>query len=370
MMYSKLVLAGLGSASVAHAAAIQNRGNGCSVQLAVSGAIHDPVGQISSGQARVGTGIAATTFTLSDGTLVDSQGRGCWWTPPTYTLQCDEGQIPSTGFAVSCDGSVSFNGQTTFYECISGGADGTYNLYLGPNGYICGEVTLSADSCYESCPKTSAAPPPPPPVKTQTPPPPPPPVKTQTPPPPPPPVKTEAPPPPPPATKTASSPSGSCPTTLSGDYEFPHLIIPLDSSNPSSAPSSSLFGEVSSTISSVFNFDIPYSDSGKTCSLVFLFPEQADLETSSYTFSGSGGVEFWKLSSPAVEGQTSYDNCPAPSGSLGSVTLAPGNSYVVSTFACPAGERIGFEMTAEGSTSFRYFQDYNPSPIGLYITVC
>jgi hypothetical protein len=92
--------------------------------------------------------------------------------------------------------------------------------------------------------------------------------------------------------------------------------------------------------------------------------------TSSYTFSGSGGVEFWKLSSPAVEGETSYNSCPAKSQSLGSVTLAPGNSYVVATFACPAGERIGYEMAAEGSTSFRYFQDYNPSPIGLYITVC
>jgi hypothetical protein len=274
---------------------------------------------------------------------------------PTYTLQCDEGQNPSTGFEIGCDGAVSYNGQSTFYECFAG-VEGQYNLYLGPNGFECGKVTITADNCYANCPKTSAAPPPPPPAKTT--------VYVA------PPVKSSVAPPPPPATKTGSTPSGSCPTNLSGDYEFPHLIIPIDSSNPSSAPSSSLFGEVSGTVSSIFNFDIPSSDSGKTCSLVFLFPEQADLETSSYTFSGSGGVEFWKLSSPAVEGETSYNSCPAKSQSLGSVTLAPGNSYVVATFACPAGERIGYEMAAEGSTSFRYFQDYNPSPIGLYITVC
>jgi hypothetical protein len=79
-MYSKLVLAGLGGGSLAYAAALENRGSGCNVQLTVSGAVNDPVGQISDGQARVGSGISTATFTLSSGSMTDSQGRGCWWT--------------------------------------------------------------------------------------------------------------------------------------------------------------------------------------------------------------------------------------------------------------------------------------------------
>ena len=76
------------------------------------------------------------------------------------------------------------------------------------------------------------------------------------------------------------------------------------------------------------------------------------------------------LSSPAVEGKTSYDNCPSATATTGTVTVAPGNTYVLNTFSCPAGQRIGYKMMAEGDTSLRYFQDYNPSPIGLYITTC
>jgi hypothetical protein len=145
---------------------------------------------------------------------------------------------------------------------------------------------------------------------------------------------------------------------------------------------------VSSTISSAFNFDIPSSDSGKTCSLVFLFPELQDLETSSYSFSGDGKIDFAKLSS-AVDESTTFNNMPSVSQDLGDITVSPGNSYVVSTFACPAGESVAYEMKSSGSTDLNFFEDYNPSPyvysltflhtwisanhlfsLGLYITTC
>ncbi|RYC57459.1 hypothetical protein CHU98_g8761, partial [Xylaria longipes] len=167
------------------------------------------------------------------------------------------------------------------------------------------------------------------------------------------------------------TPGGSCPGELTGAYQYPHLIIPVDSANADSAPGTSYFGEVTSTISSAFNFDIPQSDSGKTCNLVFYFPAQSQLETSSYTFSGSGAVEFIRLSSPVTEG-TSYSNLPSVAESYGQETVAPGNGYTLGSFACPAGQSVAFEMKAasgDTSTSLRYFQDYNPCPIGLYITV-
>ena len=39
-------------------------------------------------------------------------------------------------------------------------------------------------------------------------------------------------------------------------------------------------------------------------------------------------------------------------------------------FPCPAGTAVSFELKASGDTHLKYFQDWNPSPIGLYITKC
>ena len=39
---------------------------------------------------------------------------------PTTQFQCDSGASPATGFSVGCDGTVAYNGSTTFYECQTG----------------------------------------------------------------------------------------------------------------------------------------------------------------------------------------------------------------------------------------------------------
>ncbi|CAI7564778.1 unnamed protein product [Penicillium pancosmium] len=168
---------------------------------------------------------------------------------------------------------------------------------------------------------------------------------------------------------SSGSSSGSCPTDLSGNYEKPHLIVALDSSSPDTAPGTGFNGTVTSTVSSVFNFDIPASDTGKTCSLVFLFPQKQDLETSSFSFSGDGKIDFAKLSG-AVSTSTTPNNLPSVGQDLGTITVSPGNSYVVSTFACPGDQSVAFEMKNAGSTELNFFEDYNPSPLGLFITVC
>ncbi|OQD70565.1 hypothetical protein PENDEC_c022G04849 [Penicillium decumbens] len=164
--------------------------------------------------------------------------------------------------------------------------------------------------------------------------------------------------------------SSHCPTTLSnGKYQYPHLIIPVNSASPDTASGTSYNGTVSSTVSTIFNFDIPKAYSDQTCSLVFLFPKKADLETSSYNFSGDGKIDMSKLSGVASE-STSYNNAPSVAQDLGTITISPGNSYVVSTFACPAGKTIAYEMKNAGSTYLNYFEDWNPSPLGLFITTC
>lgn len=338
----KTSVAALSLGAVANALVIRN---GCQFHLTAGGDVVGCVGEISSGQVRAGKGVQSSTFTIMNGKITDDMGRGCWWTrkslfcsfltyhsrysqltllditAPTGVLQCDEGQVPDDGFEIGCDGSVSYKGQDTFYECATG-EDGQYNVYLKPEqGSNCGEVTLMSDGCHKDCP-----PPPPPPQET-------------------------------------------CPTNLNGPYEFPHLIIPVDESHPDAAKGTSYFGEVSHEISSIFNFDIPGGDAGKKCSLVFLFPEQKDLVTSSFTFDGDGKLDFSKLEEAATGG-TTFNNQPDVEKDYGVTTVAPGNSYSIATFDCPAGQRIAFEISAAGDTSLRYFQDYNPAPIGLYITKC
>jgi hypothetical protein len=233
--------------------------------------------------------------------------------------------LTDSKFTISCIGQLEYNGSPNFYACLASQSIG-YNIYASPpTPSQCAsgqpkEITLQASSCAPQCPK----PPPPPP---------------------------------------------SCPTNLNGEFQFPHLIIPVSKSAPYKAFGTSFNGEVTSDISSIFNFDIPPSYGGEQCSLVFLFPKQSQLVTSSYTFSGSGAIDFAWLSSVATL-STSYSNAPSVAKDLGTFTVAAGNSYSITTFSCPAGHTIAFELSAMDSTSLTYFQDYNPSPIGLYITAC
>jgi glucan endo-1,3-beta-D-glucosidase len=148
------------------------------------------------------------------------------------------------------------------------------------------------------------------------------------------------------------------------------LIVPVDSTQPNTAFGTSYDGEFSSTVTTAFNFDIPASYAGRTCTVVFLLPNKANLETSDYTISGAGGLHFQELVTPATTG-TTYNNLPAVGGvdvTIPSVT--PGNSYAVASHECGAGQRISFKVSATGNLALNYFQDYNPSPIGAYISVC
>lgn len=130
-----------------------------------------------------------------------------------------------------------------------------------------------------------------------------------------------------------------------------------------------VIGEITPTVSSIFNFDMPSSLAGATCSLVFLFPEQSQETTSSFNFSGSGQIDFAMLSGPASE-STTYDNAPSVERDFGVFTVAPGNAYVIATASCMAGESVTFELKGVGDTNLDYFQDYNPAPMGLYVTQC
>ncbi|KAL8980217.1 MAG: hypothetical protein Q9205_004637 [Flavoplaca limonia] len=174
----------------------------------------------------------------------------------------------------------------------------------------------------------------------------------------------------PPSTPSPSSAPGACPANLNGDFEFPHLIVPVDKNQPDAALGTSFNGLITPTVSSLFNFDFPASLQGRTCSLVFLFPTRDQLQTSNYTLSGSGGFLVERLKEPA-DSTTSFNNQPEVNVTVNTIpSVQPGNSYVLGFGGCFSNVRIGYKVSATGSLDLDYFQDYNPAPIGLYVTVC
>ena len=172
------------------------------------------------------------------------------------------------------------------------------------------------------------------------------------------------------ALPAASAGASGCPASLSGQYEYPHLIIPVSKNQPDVAQGTSYNGTISLSTSSIFNFDVPPSSSGKICTLVFLLPTQDKLTNSAFTLSGSGGMDIAQLKSPATE-QTTFNSLPETEKTLGGPpSVTPGSEYVISSGSCPAGSRIGYRVSATGDLDLSYFQSDSPSPIGFYITVC
>ncbi|KAG5968001.1 hypothetical protein E4U58_002044 [Claviceps cyperi] len=300
---------------------------GCDFKTRGSVSQQGSLGQVSGGHIRFGD-LEQVTFRLEDGKLRDSEGHGCLWTPPAHVLQCDKDQAPESGFEIGCDGRISFHGQSNFYYCATDNRS-QWNIYQKPGaGTNCSQITIIADGCHATdCPQ--------------------------------------------PAQPSASAPvTKDCPANLDSAYEFPHLIIPVDKSNPDKAYGNSFFGEVTPSWSSIFNFDIPVSDRDKTCTLIFLFPEQSQLETSSYTFDGDGKIHALALDRLAST-STTWNNKPGKLSAGRSAIVRPGQSNSIASFPCSSNETLTFELLSSGNTNLRYFQDYNPAaPIGLYITKC
>lgn len=123
-------------------------------------------------------------------------------------------------------------------------------------------------------------------------------------------------------------------------------------------------------MSSLYTFDIPTSYAGKTCSLKFLFPTQDQLETSAYEYSSSAGKFDFALMEGSATPETCYSSAPKVAYDFGTFTLKPGMALDIGSCpdGCPAGKQVSFWMSPVGDSSINYFQDFNPCPIGLYVT--
>ena len=135
----------------------------------------------------------------------------------------------------------------------------------------------------------------------------------------------------------------------------------MDHQRPDQALGTSYNGVIVAEEDSLFLFDIPLGYKGKTCSLIFLLPEKKDLQTSSYNLTGSGAIDFAQLKQNINKG-TTWNNKGDIAKDLGITTVKPGSSTVITTFPCPAGQQVSYQLASSDGTSLTYFQDYNPKP--------
>jgi hypothetical protein len=87
-------------------------------------------------------GDGVLSLTLKGGILLDSQGR-TGYIASNYQFQFDKpaqaGAIYTSGWSVCGNGSLALGGDTTFYQCLSGGF---YNLYNKNWAAQCNPVTI------------------------------------------------------------------------------------------------------------------------------------------------------------------------------------------------------------------------------------
>ncbi|KAJ1324435.1 Ubiquitin 3 binding protein [Microdochium nivale] len=389
---------------------------GCGFHIQTNGSVNFPVGQLSSGQARAGNDMSPSLFTWFGDAFVDKQGRGCWWTPPAFLLQCDPGQMPDHGHEIGCDGQLAFRGQTTFYQCETGDDD-QVNIYTLPSGVRCNYVTLVSDDCRPDCPIGGQAPAAPFPtylpstsvltattdislsptspaggVSSATEPG----TDASS-------ANTQSIPfttglpnnSPSPTSQTVSggqsqisnpsatpsTPVKQCSPDLEGQSESPHLMVPIDSAHPDQSYGPSFYGQISPNASTFYNFDVPAADAGKTCTLFFEFP-RADSTSTGYMWSGTGKLTFEQMGGPAMS-NTTFNSRPDVFMEIASLDLEPGNKYVINTFPCPAGDRVTFQIREKrppgvsgggpqngAETCLYYLQEHKPVPMGLFISKC
>ncbi|KAI1179048.1 ubiquitin 3 binding protein But2 C-terminal domain-containing protein [Nemania sp. FL0916] len=382
---------------------------GCGFHLSCSGSFNGSIGEKTSGQAHASSNVTPSLFTWFGDAFADQQGSGCWWTPPTFTLQCDRNQPPDHGFQIGCDGSLSFNGQTVFYECPTGEGD-EVNIYLQPNGGQCHEITIQADNCAPStCPAGGGGPAPIP-GATNSP--------------------TSSPQPSTlsttlasslstPSTETATSPSSppqggpltpspfttggggtsttsvtstSTVTTIvppaasssTGCVEVgPDSIILTDQGNPNTAygPNPEGHIQVSPNASTIFNFRFGDADQGKTCRLSFRLPPPPPPPGPSggigggangagtYNLTGTGPVTFAALDGWAHM-NTTYASTPRVIDTLATVPLLPGGELEFPEFPCPGPGANSSVLLREAPLADTCLDCFEGRGVGLWLRKC
>lgn len=158
------------------------------------------------------------------------------------------------------------------------------------------------------------------------------------------------------------------PLTLIGLFEVPHLLVPIDDVYPNTIIGSQYIARLSSTHSTLVNFDVSPDHARKTCSLVFYLPASTDEWFQPLQLRALGGISVSKLDSPATD--TTSSSTVGSSSLVGTVgELAQGGQgNLVSSAPCEAGETVGYRIDAVNGLDLQYFQMVMPAS-GLFMTV-
>lgn len=323
---------------------------------------------------------------------------------PTFTLQCDKNQPPDHGFQIGCDGTLSFGGQSVFYECPTGEGD-EINIYLRPISDQCHEITIQADSCAPStCPgggvgpgsaspvpggtnspsSSSSTPSTPIPASSST-------GATPTP----------TPPSPTPSgpltpspfttgeqtsttrvtstsTVTTTQPQQPPASSSSGCVEIaPASIILTDRGNPDTAYGANDAGhiQVSPNASTIFDFRLEAADLGRTCEFEFRLPNGNANGGGNggppplFNLTGTGIVTFAALDGWA-DANTTYANTPRTIATMEITALFEGVQHAFGTFPCPGDTARATVLLGEGPAADTCLEATQGGGVGLVLRKC
>ncbi|KAI9798740.1 MAG: hypothetical protein M1833_004570 [Piccolia ochrophora] len=305
-------------------------------EIEVSGSTPARVGQLDDGQLRVGN-FPAKTFRADGNKITDDQNRGCVLTGDPGQFQCDQGAAPAEIFSGQPEGDLKHDNDGAFFVCEAD--QSSFIVTTKATQAKCYPVTLKAvkSDCRTESSSSSSS--------TST---------TST-------------------TVVSTGPlPDECPVDLNGDYEFPHLIGPIDKDIPDKQTGTTLYGQVTPGISTIFNFDVPTKYAGRRCTLNFFLPTNEAVGNTANTLSGSGKVEFSQLNQVASQ-QTTYNSAPAEKEVFVVEQVGFGFAKNIKSIDCPAGNTVSFKLESVEGTDLFYRQDYAQpptGPVGLFLRVC
>lgn len=334
---------------------------------AVSDPKDGPVENAAIGESRIGGANEQGVYSLSPPTLSDSQGRNCVIDPSSAQFYCSQGTHGNANFTVASDGNLMHNGNAKWLACLD--ADGSYAIYTDAKSDTTGCKVITIKTGDASCnvlsclaPASTGS------SLTRA-------ASTST-------VSVS-----PISAGTLSASSTplvtaldpSCPKDISsGEFRFPLLILPTSPEAPDYAFGNSYVAYISPDNTTIFNFDVPESSPYTgNCALLFLFPYEStlNLQNSPFYFSGieeeegeNGGLDFALLKDVA-DSEVTYKTTPGVETDYGKTEILPGNTYTIATFPCKSGV-TSYSVSSVGNVELDYFQDSDPTPIGLYIVPC
>jgi glucan endo-1,3-beta-D-glucosidase len=159
----------------------------------------------------------------------------------------------------------------------------------------------------------------------------------------------------------------SVPTGLRGPFEAPHLIVPVDKTDPSKVIGNVYAAQLSPTVSTVFVYDIRPEYHGKVCNLVFFVPPVSLFDGfSPAKIRLPGGISLSRLSSSVASPEISANSIGSstPVGTVASIQ--PDNQYAVSSMPCEGGQRVAYQIDSVGGLTMDFFQMTSP-PLGLFM---